>query len=308
VTRPPIVLVASELRELAGETPEWPGGAATRFARPDDEASAGDAERVVAIVPLVSQPVGEPELDRYPALRVVANYGVGTDNLDVAAIRARGVEVTNTPDVLTDATADLAMSLILAAARRLREGWHPTQLLGMGLQEKRLGILGAGRIGFATARRARAFGMEILYWDRSGSVELERQLAARRVTRLDELLESADVVSVHVPLSEETANLLDARRLALIGPEGILVNTARGAIVDQDALARALRSGRLGAAGLDVFAEEPAIPTALRDLPNCFVLPHLGSATRETRKAMWELAASNVRCVLSDMDPPTPVR
>lgn len=319
MTRPPIVLVASELRELAGESPEWPGGAATRFARPDDEASAGESERVVAIVPLVSQPVGVPELDRYPALRVVANYGVGTDNLDVGAIRARGVEVTNTPDVLTDATADLAMGLILAAARRLREGldlarggawegWHPTQLLGMGLQEKRLGILGAGRIGFATARRARAFGMEILYWDRSGSVELERQLAARRVIRLDELLESADVVSVHVPLSEETANLLDARRLALIGPDGILVNTARGAIVDQDALARALRTGRLAAAGLDVFAAEPAIPTALRDLPNCFVLPHLGSATRETRKAMWELAASNVRSVLSNTDPPTPVR
>ena len=317
--RPPIVLVAPELRELAGETPEWPGAAATRFARPDGGLSGGEAERVVAIIPLVSQPVGAPELDRYPALCIVANYGVGTDNLDVGAIRARGIEVTNTPDVLTDATADLAMGLILAAARRLREGldlarsgawdgWHPTQLLGMGLQRKMLGILGAGRIGYALACRARAFGMEILYWDRSRSLELERQLSAIRMTKLDELLESADVVSVHLPLSEETANLLDERRLALIGPDGILVNTARGAIVDQDALVRALSTGRLAAAGLDVFAAEPAIPAPLRDLPNCFVLPHLGSATADARKAMWELAAFNVRSVLARRDPPTPVR
>lgn len=315
----PLVLVAPELRELAGDGLDWPAGNETRFARPDDRHPGGAAESVSAIIPLVSQPVGESELDRYPALRIVANYGVGTDNLDIGAIRDRGIAVTNTPDVLTDATADLAMGLILAAARRFREGldlarggtwegWHPTQLLGMGLQGKSLGIVGAGRIGCATSRRARAFGMEIVYWDRSVSVELERQLAARRATKLDELLESADVVSVHVPLSQETANLIDARRLALIGSEGILVNTARGAIVDQAALATALKEGRLGAAGLDVFQDEPEIPALLRELPNCFVLPHLGSATREARQAMWDLAASNVRAVLSGVAPLTPVR
>ena len=312
-----LVLVAPELRELAGAAPAWPGDAGTVFARPD-EGPPGDADRVRAIVPLVSQSVGAAELDRYPRLQVVANYGVGTDNLDVPALRAGGVEVTNTPDVLTDATADLALALVLAAARRLREGldlarsgdwkgWHPTQLLGMGLQGRKLGILGAGRIGHATARRARGFGLEIVYWDRSAAPGLEAELDARRVGDLDELLAEADVVSVHLPLTAQTSGLLDARRLALLGPGGVLVNPARGAIVDQTALAEALRDGRLGAAGLDVFADEPAIPAELRDLPNCFVLPHLGSATREARRAMWDLAASNVRAVLSGAAPPTPL-
>ena len=312
-----LVLVAPELRELAGASPAWPGGAGTVFARPD-EGPPGDPDRVLAIIPLVSQSVGAAALARYPRLRVVANYGVGTDNLDVPTLRAGGVEVTNTPDVLTDATADLALALILAAARRLREGldlarsgawegWHPTQLLGMGLQGKRLGILGAGRIGCATARRARPFGLEILYWDRSGSPGLEADLAARRAHDVDALLTESDVVSVHLPLTAETRGLLDARRIALLGPAGVLVNTARGAIVDQIALAEALREGRLGAAGLDVFADEPAIPAGLRELPNCFVLPHLGSATREARRGMWELAAANVRAVLSGGAAPTPL-
>ena len=312
-----LVLVAPELRELAGASPAWPVDAGTVFARPDD-GPPGDADRVRAIVPLVSQSVGAAELERYPRLQVVANYGVGTDNLDVPTLRAGGVEVTNTPDVLTDATADLALALILAAARRLREGldlarsgawegWHPTQLLGMGVQGKRLGILGAGRIGRATAGRARGFGLEILYWDRSGAPGLEAELGARRVRDVDTLLGESDVVSVHLPLTAETRGLLDARRIALLGPAGVLVNTARGAIVDQTALAEALREGRLGAAGLDVFVDEPAIPAGLRDLPNCFVLPHLGSATREARQAMWDLAAANVRAVLSGAAPLTPL-
>lgn len=312
-----VVLVAPELRELAGTAPAWPGEAATVLARPD-EGPPGDTDLVRAIIPLVSQSVGADALDRYPDLRVVANFGVGTDNLDVSTLRAGGVEVTNTPDVLTDATADLALALVLAAARRLREGldlarsgawagWHPTQLLGMGLQGKRLGILGAGRIGQATARRARPFGLQILYWDRSGAPGLEAELGARRVHDLDALLEQADVVSVHLPLTAETRGLLDARRIDLLGPGGVLVNTARGAIVDQIALAAALGEGRLGAAGLDVFRDEPEIPALLRDLPNSFVLPHLGSATREARQAMWDLAASNVRAVLSGQAPLTPV-
>ena len=319
MTAAPVVLVAPELRELSGERPEWPSGAITVFGRPDAELDAEARSRVAAIIPLVSQPVGEAELDRFPRLRIVANYGVGTDNLDIAAIRGRGVEVTNTPDVLTDATADLAIALLLAAARRLREGldlarsgswdgWHPAQLLGMGLQGKTLGILGAGRIGRATARRARGFGMQVVYWDRSGSPQLESECHATRAVRLEECLGASDAVSLHVPLTDETHGLLDARRIEEMKPGAILVNTARGAIVDQPALAAALRSGRLSAAGLDVFEHEPEIPLELRELPNCFLLPHLGSATREARLAMWELAASNVRAVLGDGPPLSPVR
>jgi glyoxylate reductase len=274
---------------------------------------------VDAIIPLVSQQVGESELAGLPSLRVVANYGVGYDNIDLGAAARRGVVVTNTPDVLTDSTADLAMALLLAAARRLREGldlarsgewdgWHPSQLLGMGLQGRVLGILGAGRIGVAMARRAAAFGMEIVYWSRSASSEMEAKADGRRVDYLETLLGEADVVSVHLPLTPDTRGLLDGERLASMKPGAILINTARGAIVDQEAVADALREGHLGAAGLDVFENEPEIPSELACLPNCVVLPHLGSATREARQAMWSLAAVNVRAVLAGKEPVTPVQ
>jgi glyoxylate reductase len=313
-----LVLVAPELRGLSGDAPDWPDGAGTVFARPADGPGEVLNARVAAVIPLVSQAVAEPELNRYPALRIVANYGVGTDNLDIPAIRSRGIEVTNTPDVLTDATADLAIALLLAVARRMREGlelarsgdwdgWHPTQLLGMGLQGRVLGILGAGRIGVATARRARALGMEIVYWDRSASAELEAETGGRRQERLESLLAMSDVVSLHVPLTPETECLIDAARIAEMKPGSILVNTARGAVLDQAAVAEALRSGHLAGAGLDVFLDEPEIPAELRDQPNCYVLPHLGSATREARQAMWELAAANTRAVLAGAEPLTPV-
>ncbi|MDT8436785.1 MAG: D-glycerate dehydrogenase [Gemmatimonadota bacterium] len=316
---PPLVLVAPELADFAGVAPEWPAGAETRLGAPAARAGNGDDGRVVALLPLVSQPVGPSELARFPALRVVANYGVGYDNLDLEALRAAGVAATNTPDVLTDATADLAMALVLVAARRLREGldlarggtwsgWHPTQLLGAGLRGRTLGLAGAGRIGCATARRARGFGLDILYWNRSPRPALETELEARRAGSLGELLEGSDIVSVHLPLTEETRGLLDAAALARMRRGAILVNTARGAVVDEAALAAALREGRLAAAGLDVFAEEPRVPPALRELPNCFVLPHLGSATREARTAMWDLAAANVRAVLRGESPPTPIQ
>jgi glyoxylate reductase len=273
---------------------------------------------VDAIIPLVSQAVGEAEMSGLPALRVVANYGVGYDNIDLASAARRGVIVTNTPDVLTDATADLTLALLLAATRRLREGsdlarsgewdgWHPTQLLGMGLQGRILGILGAGRIGVATAHRAAAFGMEIAYWDRTVSPEMERDAGGKRIEDLESLLAMADVVSVHLPLNPQTAGLLDAARLAHMKAGSVLVNTARGAIVDQGAVADALRSGHLAAAGLDVFENEPEIPAELRDLPNCIVLPHLGSATHEARQAMWDLASANARAVLAGHEPPTRV-
>ena len=312
-----LVLVAGELHDLSGPDPEWPGGQGTLFHQPGAPLPA--RTDVDAIIPLVSQRVGEAELAGLPSLRVVANYGVGYDNIDLAAAARRGIVVTNTPDVLTDATADLALALLLAAARRLREGldlarsgewdgWHPTQLLGMGLQGRVLGILGAGRIGVATARRAVAFGMEIVYWNRSASPAMESETGGTRIADLDELLASADVVSVHLPLSADTHGLLDATRLSAMKPGSILVNTARGAVVDQAALAAALRSGHVSAAGLDVFEAEPEIPEELRILPNCVVLPHLGSATREARQAMWDLAAANARAVLAGDEPPTAVK
>ena len=311
-----LVLVAGELHDLSGPDPEWPGGRATLFHQPGSPLPA--RTDVDAIIPLVSQRVGESEFAGLPSIRVVANYGVGYDNIDLAAAARRGIVVTNTPDVLTDATADLALALLLAAARRLREGldlarsgawdgWHPTQLLGMGLQGRVLGILGAGRIGAATARRAAAFGMDVAYWSRSASPAMESEAGGRRIEDLEELLASADVVSVHLPLTADTRGLLDAVRLWSMKQGSILVNTARGAVVDQDALALALSSGRLSAAGLDVFESEPEIPAELRGLPNCVVLPHLGSATRAARQEMWDLAAANASAVLAGDEPLTAV-
>lgn len=310
------VLVAAELDPVRDGEEDWPGGHATRSIAREDPLPADDG--VVALVPLLSRPIGAAELERLPALRVVANYAVGYDNVDVSAAAARGVVVTNTPDVLTEATADLTWALILAAARRLREGldlsrsgewagWEPGQLLGLGLQDGMLGIVGAGRIGSAVARRAPGFGMEALYWSRTRVPELEDELGARRADRLEDLLEAADVVSIHLPLTEETHGLIDGPKLECLKPGAVLVNTARGEVVDEAALVRGLREGRPAAAGLDVFEREPEIPVELRELPNAFLLPHLGSATREARRAMWRLAAANVRRVLAGDPPLTPV-
>jgi len=316
--RPPVVLVSEGLRSLAGPVPEWPGEAVTRYVPLGSELPPeSECGPVVAIVPLVSRPVGEPEMARYPGLRVIANYGVGYDNIDLAAASRLGVPVTNTPDVLTDATADLTWALLLAAARRLREGldlarsgdwrgWRPDELLGLGLQGRTLGILGAGRIGRAVVARALPFGMRIRYWDRSSNEELDSG-GAVRTDSLTALLATSEVVSVHLPLAPGTRNLLGASELGSMLPGSILVNTARGPIVQMGALIDALRDGPLAAAGLDVYPEEPLIPAELRELPNAFILPHLGSATREARMGMWRLAADNVRRVLKGEPPATPV-
>jgi glyoxylate reductase len=311
-----IVLVAGELRPLSGDAPPWPGGRSTVFL-PADEPLPDD-DRIVALIPLLSRTLGPEELDRLPSLRVVANYAVGHDNVDVRAAARRGVAVTNTPDVLTESTADLTWALILAAARRLREGlelaasgrwegWRPDQLRGLALEDRTLGMLGAGRIGSATARRAPGFGMDVVYWSRSRNRRLEREVDARRAGSLAEALGASDVVSVHLPLTPETRGRLGPDELGRMPAGSVLVNTGRGELVDPGALADALDDGPLAAAGLDVYPEEPEIPGRLREHPRCFVLPHLGSATLRARRGMWELAAENVRRVLRGEEPATPV-
>ncbi len=238
--------------------------------------------------------------------RIVASFSVGVDHIDLAAAARRGLTITNTPDVLTDATADIAMLLILAAMRGAFSAqasvradqwraWAPTGYLGKDLKCARLGVVGMGRIGQATARRALGFGMTVSYWNRR-AVQLPDDLAHLPWrSDLDALFADCDVISLHTPATAETENMVDQRRIALMKPGSVLVNTARGALVDDEALIAALRSGQIFAAGLDVFRGEPAIDPRYRDLPNAYLLPHIGSATHETRAAMGHRAVDNLQ-------------
>jgi glyoxylate reductase len=232
-----------------------------------------------------------------PQLRVVANFAVGFDNIDVPACTRRGVLVSNTPDVLTTATAELTIALLLAIVRRVAEGdrlvrrredwiWAPNMMLGTGLAGKTIGLVGHGRIGREVARLAEAHGMRVVYTSSTGGLPLE------------ELLRTADVVSLHLPLSDETRHLIDGRALALMKPTAVLVNTSRGPIVDEAALARALAEERIAGAGLDVFEREPEVTEELLGLENVVLTPHLGSATLETREAMGMLCVEALRAVL----------
>ena len=266
--------------------------------------------------------------DRIPAatiaalpdsVRILASLSVGTDHIDLAAARARSLVVTNTPDVLTDATAEIALLLMLGAARRAVEGerlaraakgtpgawtgWTPTQLLGRQLSGKRLAILGMGRIGRAVADRARAFGLAIHYSNRS-RLPPDLEQGATFHPDADEMLAFADILSLHCPATAETRSWLNARRIALMPEGAIVINTARGAIVDDGALIAALASGRLFAAGLDVYDGEPNLNPGYQTLSNVFLLPHLGSATRETRNAMGFKALDNLDAFFAGQEPP----
>ncbi|MBO9712068.1 D-glycerate dehydrogenase [Sphingomonas sp.] len=252
-------------------------------------------------------------------LRLIANYGAGVGHIDLQAARARRIVVTNTPGVLTEDTADMAMALILATPRRLVEGdklvragqwtgWSPTGMRGHRIGGRKLGILGMGRIGQAVALRARAFGLQIHYHNRHRIAEvLEHQLGATWHEDLDSMLAAVDILTIHSPHTAETQGLIDARRLDLLGPEGWLINTARGEVVDPDAMAAALAERRIAGAGLDVYAGEPAIDPRLVGLDNVVLLPHLGSATFEGREAMGAKVITNIRVWADGHRPPDQV-
>jgi glyoxylate reductase len=273
---------------------------------PRDELLAGVAH-ADALLCMLTDRVDAAVLDAGP-LRVVSNVAVGVDNIDLEAARARGVPVTNTPGALTDATADMAMALLLAVARRVPEGdamvrrgafngWGPMVMLGADLAGATLGIVGPGRIGSAVARRAQAFGMEVIVSDLQDHPELGPAVP------LDELLQRADFVSLHCPLTPATRHLLDARRIALMKPSAFLINTARGPVVDEAALVQALRDGALAGAALDVYEQEPTVHPGLLALPNVVLAPHSASATHRTRDAMARMAASDLVAVLEGRAP-----
>ena len=306
------VLVSGGLTEFL-EAETVPADIAVEIVPDGSALPAGDFS---AIMPHVGVRVAAADIERMPALRVIANFGVGYDNIDVEAARARGIVVTNTPGVLTDATAELTWALILAVARRVGEGerlvrsgtwtgWTPTQLLGNGLSGGLLGVIGAGRIGREVARRAGVFGMRVAYWSRRRDAGWERETGAQWLD-LDDLLAQSDVVSLHVPFTAQTRHLIDERALAHLKDGAVLVNTSRGAVVEEAALVAALGSGRIRAA-LDVYEYEPRVPEALCALDNVVLLPHIGSATRQARSGMWRLAWTNMLAVLEGRTAPNAI-
>jgi glyoxylate reductase len=272
----------------------WPGEST-----PPREALLDGVREAEALLTMLTDRIDAELLDAAPRLRAIANYAVGTDNIDLEAATARGIPVGNTPDVLTETTADLAFALMLAAARRIVEAdaavragkwpeWSPVAFLGHDLHGGTLGVVGYGRIGRAVARRGQGFDMTVLHTSRSGG------------TPLDEVLERSDFVSLHAPLTPETRGLIGERELALMKPTAVLVNTARGPLVDTAALERALRDGQIAAAGLDVTDPEP-LPAdhPLLTAPNLVVVPHIGSASHRTREAMADMAVDNLLAALA---------
>ncbi|MDX2132268.1 MAG: D-glycerate dehydrogenase [Planctomycetota bacterium] len=318
---PPLVAIC---RRLPGEIDLGPGAS-----RQNSEERALTRPELLefvrgasVLITWVSEKVNAEVLEAAgPNLRGVCNFAVGTDNIDLAACKAKGVIVTNTPDAVTEGTADIAWALLLAVARRVVEGDRfarspeyaargplgPSEFLGVHLTGRTLAIVGAGRIGYATALRSIGWGMRVLYVARSRHWNFElAPLAARRVT-LEEALREADVVSLHTPLTPETRGLINADKLALMKPDAILLNTARGPIVDESALAAHLKARRIYGAGLDVFEREPVVHPDLLGLDNCVLTPHVGSGAAKYRALMTEMACANARAILEGREPPNRV-
>ncbi len=289
----------------------------TPMSREQLSAAMADAD---VLVPTVTDRIDRAMIETAgKRLGLIANFGAGIEHIDLAAARARKIIVTNTPGVFTDDTADMAMALIIAVPRRLKQGlqllhegrwqgWGPSGLLGHRLGGKVLGIVGMGRIGQAVAHRARGFGLDVVYHNRHRLPSaLENMLGARYEADLDAMLARADIVTLHCPASAESRGILDARRIAAMKPGAYIINTARGDLIDEEALIAALGDGRLGGAGLDVFAHEPAVDPRLLALPNVVAIPHLGSATVEGREASGERVIANIRFWADGHRPPDQV-
>ncbi|MEM3725342.1 MAG: glyoxylate reductase [Candidatus Bathyarchaeia archaeon] len=286
------------------------------YAPPPKKVIIEKARNVDALATLLSDKIDAEVFDAAPKLKIVAQMAVGFDNIDVQEATKRGIYVTNTPEVLTDTTADFAWALLMAVARRVVEadkyvrsgqwkvGWHPSMLLGRDVHGATIGIVGAGRIGYAVAKRASGFNMKILYYDVIPRPEMEKELNAKRVD-LDTLLKEADFVSIHVPLMKETYHLINAEKLRLMKKTAYLINNARGPIVDEKALYEALKEGRIAGAGLDVFEQEPTpVDNPLLKLDNVVVAPHISSASYETRSKMAEMVAENLVAFFEGRKPP----
>ncbi len=284
---------------------------------PTREALVAGAREAEALICTLTETIDEALLAASPRLRVVANCAVGFNNIAVSAAKARGIVVTNTPDVLTDATADLTWALLLALARRIVEGhalvqsgrwrgWGPTQLLGTDLTGKTLGIVGMGRIGQAVARRAPGFEMTVIYHSRRALPDSAQSSTWRSVT-MDELLSGSDVLTLHLPLTDDTRHIIGREQLRRMKPTALLINTSRGPVLDEAALSEALRAGRLAGAGLDVYEHEPRIQPELMGLAQVVTLPHLGSATLATRSRMGMMCVENVEAVLAGRPAPNAV-
>ena len=291
-----------------------------RYQPPPYEVILEKARESDALATLLTDRIDCRLLEESKRLRIVAQYAVGVDNIDVECATRLGIYVTNTPGVLTEATAELTWALILAVARRvveadhfvrwgewwrLKTGWHPKMMLGMELKGKVLGVIGMGRIGYRVAEIGKAFGMKIIYYSRTRKPEVEKKLGAE-YRELDQLLREADIVTIHTPLTKETRYMIDEEKLRLMKRTAILINTARGAVVDTNALVKALKEGWIAGAGLDVFEEEPLDPNhPLTAFKNVVLLPHIGSATYETRHRMAELVAENLIAFYKGEVPPT---
>lgn len=270
-----------------------------------------------AVISLLNDVIDAEIIDSFLKCRIIANVAVGYNNIDIEAAKKKNIIVTNTPGILTDATADLAAALALACARRIVEGdnlvrkgrfkgWKMDMLLGIELRNKIAGIIGAGRIGQETAKRLKAFGMKIIYFNRSKKEIFEKETGAKKVS-LDRLMKISDLISIHLPLTGDTKNLISKEKLSLMKPSAILINTARGEIIDEKHLVKMLARKKLFAAGFDVYQNEPSLNNGLLQLVNTVLLPHIGSATFETRKGMALLAVENVIRVLKGKKPITPV-